>query len=435
MARTARNAKIDTPSAREKCAQNKSGYWVAITKGHAFGYRKGAKGGRWVARLIQDDKRIEHMIGAADDVLDADGTNILSYGQAQEKARAWFQTAAQNTDGYVNAAEITVRQACDFYLATYKAGKTKGGGKGLRETQSTINAHILPELGNLKVIKLDRRGLEKWKEKIACSPPRIRSKKGAAPQYRKADESENGVRRRRSTANRNLTVLKAILNHVHDLHGAGNKDTWASVKPYREVDAPKVRWLNDDEARRITNASPDDLRKLVIAALLTGARYSELTALKVSDFTPQGGSIYISKSKSGKARHIHLTDEGINFFQSAVHGKQHDDLIFRRETGADWKHSDQYRPIQAASAAARIKPAIGFHILRHSYASRLAMKGVPMAVIAAQLGHSDTRMTERHYAHLGPSYVAKTVRDAFENLDLVGSSNITPLAKVKKGAK
>jgi len=38
------------------------------------------------------------------------------------------------------------------------------------------------------------------------------------------------------------------------------------------------------------------------------------------------------------------------------------------------------------------------------------MRGVPMGVIAAQLGHQDTRMTEKHYAHLAPSYVANTIR-------------------------
>jgi integrase len=54
--------------------------------------------------------------------------------------------------------------------------------------------------------------------------------------------------------------------------------------------------------------------------------------------------------------------------------------------------------------------------LRHTYASRLAMRGVPLAVIAAQLDHSDTRMVEKHYGHLSPCYVAETVRKAFESL-------------------
>ena len=63
-----------------------------------------------------------------------------------------------------------------------------------------------------------------------------------------------------------------------------------------------------------------------------------------------------------------------------------------------------------ACSRAKIAPAISFHILRHTFGATLAMRGVPMAVIAEQLGHADTRMTEKHYAHLAPSYVASTFR-------------------------
>jgi integrase len=55
------------------------------------------------------------------------------------------------------------------------------------------------------------------------------------------------------------------------------------------------------------------------------------------------------------------------------------------------------------------------------------MRGVPMGVIAAQLGHSDTRMTEKHYAHLAPSYVADTIRANFPNLGLTKDAVITTL--------
>jgi integrase len=75
--------------------------------------------------------------------------------------------------------------------------------------------------------------------------------------------------------------------------------------------------------------------------------------------------------------------------------------------------------MRAACEAAKIRPAIGFHILRHTHASRLAITGVASAVIAAQLGHSDTRMTERHYAHLAPSYIGQTVRAAFTSIGIV----------------
>jgi integrase len=74
---------------------------------------------------------------------------------------------------------------------------------------------------------------------------------------------------------------------------------------------------------------------------------------------------------------------------------------------------------------------VNFHGLRHTYASRLAMKGVPLAVIAAQLGHSDTRMIEKHYGHLAPSYVADTVRAAFGSLGILEPSNVTPITVVR----
>jgi integrase len=49
------------------------------------------------------------------------------------------------------------------------------------------------------------------------------------------------------------------------------------------------------------------------------------------------------------------------------------------------------RPLLEARTRAKIKPAISFHVLRHAHGSTLAMRGVPISVIAEQLGHADTR--------------------------------------------
>jgi hypothetical protein len=65
---------------------------------------------------------------------------------------------------------------------------------------------------------------------------------------------------------------------------------------------------------------------------------------------------------------------------------------------------------------ANIRPAVSFHVLRHTHGSMLAMHAVPMGVIPEQLGHADTRMTEKHYAHLAPSYVGDTIRAHFPTL-------------------
>ena len=60
------------------------------------------------------------------------------------------------------------------------------------------------------------------------------------------------------------------------------------------------------------------------------------------------------------------------------------------------------------------------------------MKGVGLGVIAAQLGHADTRMTERHYAHLAPSYVADTIRANFPTLGIVGESPVISIRQRQK---
>jgi integrase len=156
-------------------------------------------------------------------------------------------------------------------------------------------------------------------------------------------------------------------------------------------------------------------------------RYGEIASLRVGAFNPETGTLSVVTSKSGHSRHIVLTDEGRAFFADATAGKPTDALVFNRTDGGAWGKSHQHRPIQDACQAARIEPAISFHILRHTYASRLAMSGTPMPVIAAQLGHAGTRMTERHYAHLGPSYVAETVRALFAATGFSRRSNVTPM--------
>jgi integrase len=57
------------------------------------------------------------------------------------------------------------------------------------------------------------------------------------------------------------------------------------------------------------------------------------------------------------------------------------------------------------------------------------MRGVPMGVIAAQLGHADTRMTEKHYAHLAPSYVASEIRAHLPPLGAFEPSNVVGLER------
>ena len=65
-----------------------------------------------------------------------------------------------------------------------------------------------------------------------------------------------------------------------------------------------------------------------------------------------------------------------------------------------------------ACKRAKIAPPVSFHVLRHTWASLAVMAGAPLMVVARNLGHADTRMVERHYGHLAPSYIADAIRAA-----------------------
>ena len=169
----------------------------------------------------------------------------------------------------------------------------------------------------------------------------------------------------------------------------------------------------------LNNACEPSFRALVQGSLFDRLPLRRLTRLRVADFNQNSGRITIRHSKAGKPRHIALNAEGVQLFDALTSGRGPRDLIFEREDGKAWGKSHQQRPLEEASRQAKLDPPATFHILRHSYASALAMQGVPMGVIAAQLGHADTRMTERHYAHLAPSYVADTIRKALPALGLL----------------
>ena len=431
MARTVRNAKIDTRSARIRLPQRREPYWTVVSEGCAIGYRRGVKGGFWVARFRDATGRQHYSaLGPADDARDADNLTVFNFSQAQEQAREYFLQQAREQAGDYTPTDgpFTVEDALSAYIKDY----LRRGGKAHDRMQSVARTYILPELGSMPVNKLSRRQIERWHEKIASTPPRVRVPNGATSKFRAIEETSETRRSRRATANRVLTVIKAALNHA--LHEGRIVDgtAWQMVKAFREVDAARMRYLSDDEIRRLVNACPSDFRNLVTAALMTGCRYGELAQLVREDFDPTAGTIGIRASKSGKRRHVALTDEGRRFFSRQVLNLSSGARLLAKANGRPWGKSEQQRPLQAACVAARIEP-ITFHGLRHTYASRLAMNGVPLAVIAAQLGHSDTRMVEKHYGHLAPNYIADTVRAGFTALGIVETDNVIPTHFGAKG--
>ncbi len=423
MARTKRAPSMQSRDGRLRLPQGDNINWQTIHEGLAIGYRTGSRGGTWWARRRLGSRYLKTRVGVADDIQDADGITVLDYKQAHRKVLEFADAETTADEKPIIASRYTVGQAMEAYLKSHRLH-----GKSYKHTAKVVDAHILPHFESRPVEALTPREIQRWFEKVATAPARVR---GEAVTRKVDPDNGEAMRKRKATANRILTVLKAALNHACQQGRVKSDDAWRRVKPFRGVDAPKIRHLSEDECARLINTCGEDLRALVRGALLTGCRFGELANMKANDYNPDSGTLTVQESKGGKPRHIPLTDEGQRFIERLSTGKKGPYTLFLRANGEPWTSGLYTRPLRQACERAEIHPPASFHVLRHTYGSLLAMRGVPLQVIATAMGHADTRMTERHYAHLSPSFVADTIR---ANLPSFGAED-DGVRKIKRRAK
>jgi integrase len=408
VARTIKEYRLSSREARGKLKVQGYCYWREVERGVHVGYRRlKGKAGTWWARFYQGDRTyVVEPLGIADDQSDADGVKVLSWSQVVKAARKLMVERAYRAAGK-HVGPYTVAQAMQDYL-DWRVGQ---GGKSTRDSEYRTGALILPTLGTIEVAALTTKQIRDWHVSLARQAPRLRTAPGKKQQNRERQgDADDWRRRRRATANRTLTILKAALNHAWREGKAVTNLAWARVEPFREVEAARVRYLSVAEANRLTNACDAEFRPLVQAALQTGARYGELIRLTVGDYNADAGTLNIRQSKSGKPRYVVLTDEGQQLFRQLCAGRAGMAIMLTKPNGQPWQKSHQARPMMEACEHGRITPPVSFHVLRHTWASHAVMAGMPLMVVARNLGHADTRMVERHYGHLAPSYVADAVR-------------------------
>ena len=405
MARRVLDKSLDSRDARRRLKIRGKPYYRAIERGLHLGYRRlgGGQAGTWVARHYVGEQSYQvQKLGVADDMSDADGVKVLDFWQAQEAARKAMVERVHRAHG--KHGPITVGDAMDEYLAFLEHNR-----KSVADARYRDHALIRPALGHIEVAKLTADHLRKWMIDMAKTPARLRTREGMKQQYASLDNAD-AKRRRKVSANRTLTVLRAALNRAWREGKVGSNAAWSRVEPFENVNTARIRYLTVAEAKRLINACDSDFRLLVQAALETGCRLGELVALQVHDFNPDTDTLAIRQSKSGKLRHVVLTEEGAAFFSQLCAGRAGHDTMFVKADGESWGRGHQGPLMAAACDRAKITPPINFHGLRHTWASLAAMAGVPLMVVAKNLGHRDTRMVELHYGHLAPSYVADAIR-------------------------
>jgi integrase len=377
LARSARDSRLDNRTARLKLKMSRRPYYVRIGAGKSLGYRRNKAAGSWVLK-IADGKggAATDTFGTADDYEDSDGRTILTFYEAQDKAKL----LAQEKNGTSVLRKITVGEAAENYLV-YLSGKNP---RSAADARGRLQKHFLPTFENIPVADITKTSLERWLSSMVVA----------------SDDPEK-VRKSKDSANRVLTMVKALLNRAQSdpANGIPDDSAWRHVRPFAGVSKPRDVRYTDAEVDRIIACAPDEATaKLLTAAFLTGTRYGELTSATVADFDPRQMTLRVHSGKSGW-RNIILQSSAADFFSRLAKGRDPKSRIFLKEDGLPWKRSEQTRPVKAALSKAEVPPNGNLYAFRHTYISKAIEGGVPLNVIARNCGTS-VRMIEKTYAKL-----------------------------------
>lgn len=212
------------------------------------------------------------------------------------------------------------------------------------------------------------------------------------------------------------TVIRYMMALSHAYSVAVKEWEWVGTNPMQHVKKPqlpssRVRFLDDEERTKLLEACEasecEYLFPVVVLALSTGARYSEIMNLRWRDIDLDRGIARLEATKNRERRALPLTHMCLDLIQRLHDRKTPDkrDLLFPR--------ADRQAPMdirkhwRAALRSAEIED-FRFHDLRHSAASYLAMNGATLAEIAEVLGHKTLQMVKR-YAHLSDQHTASVV--------------------------
>ncbi|BCA55308.1 integrase [Nitrospira sp. KM1] len=210
-----------------------------------------------------------------------------------------------------------------------------------------------------------------------------------------------------ATINREMATLKHALSKAVEwkLLRKMSREELTAIKKYQEPDG-RLRYLSgESEAERLLQSCEGWLKPIVLTAIHTGMRKGELLGLTWDCVDMTHGFIRLKQTKNGKARALPLNETLWGVF-SGLRTRADVPWVFHDPAGHRWE--DVRHPFDRACEAAGLTD-FHFHDLRHTFASWLIMRGVPLATVSNLLGHTSPTMTLR-YAHLSPKHLTSAVR-------------------------
>lgn len=295
------------------------------------------------------------------------------------------------------------RSFADFVKVEFKAyARANNSPAEIDRKKKALEGHLLPFFGTMYLRDIGARDVEAYKaDKMGADIP---EKDRLAPK----------------TVANHLSVLRRALALALEY---GELETMPVVK-MPKVPQQDFSFLTFEEAEAFTDAADPEWRCMFVLALRTGLRIGELRALRWEDVDMDRGLVRVRQNatiggklkapKNDRFREVPLSDSARNALRAHPRHLKSAFVFCQRDGSMLLEHHCKH-PCKRASKRAKLGHVVYWHTLRHSFASHLAMRGVPMRTIQELLGHGSLAMTSR-YAHLSPS----VPRDAVRMLDRVG---------------
>ncbi len=229
---------------------------------------------------------------------------------------------------------------------------------------------------------------------------------------------------KKSTANRELTLMKRLFNLAWQWDLFNGKNPVCMVRFFRE-DNVRLRTLSLEEENRLIAGANPYLQDLIRFALHTGLRVGEMFSLSWNDVDLDQGIISVRAEKTGKLRKVPINHVTQRILECWLLNRRNEFVFYNPDTGKPF--CDLKAGFKLACKRAGISD-VTWHTLRHTFASRLVNRGVDIVTVQELLGHSTVTMTMR-YAHTNLQAKQDAVKVLAPNCDnLVTMPRRTPFA-------
>lgn len=292
------------------------------------------------------------------------------------------------------AAEASPTTLRAFAPTFIEWSSTKNKDSSVTSKRQILRDHIEPALGDIELHELTYARIEDFRIGLI-------KKTGADGKRALGDKTVNNI----------LTVLHKLL----DL--ACRRSLIVAVPPFEwlKPDASDFDYLEFAEADKLEAAADEEWRPMIMVGLRCGLRQGELLGLQWDDVDFANGQLNVrhnmvrgklTTTKNRKGRLVPLGDEVAAALKGARHLRGR--FVFCDAEGAHLTTGECKWPLYRACSKAALR-RVGWHVLRHSFASHLVMRGVPLNTVRELMGHATMTMTLR-YAHLSPDVKHEAVR-------------------------